>query len=122
MATFDYAKARLTAAKIINKFGENGTFTIPAADGGYDAFGNPVSNTPAVNLDGIVTPLLNYNKDEMDGETIQREDSYVFFDTDGEPEIGMNTTVNGEKYAVMNIEKLESAGGVNVYHKLQLRR
>lgn len=122
MATFDYIKSRQIAKNLITKFGEPATLVKPAAAGGYDAFGNPIANEPAVNISGIVTPLLDYKKDEVDEETIQREDSYVFFDTDGEPEIGMNITINGEKYVVMNISKLESAGGVNVYHKLQLRR
>lgn len=120
---FDYTKARLTATNLITKFGEPSTITKPGVTGGYDAFGNPIANTPPVNVNGTVTPLLSYKIDEVDGETIQRQDSYVFFDTDGTPEIGMNITINGQKYAVVDIPlRIQSVGGVTVLNKLQLRR
>lgn len=122
MATLDYTSARITATRLITKFGETSTLTLPGTNGGYDEFGNVIAATPDVEVTGTVTPLLDYKKDEIDGETIRREDAYVFFDTDGEPQIGMNITINSVKYTVMNVKKLQSVGGVNVYFKLQLRR
>lgn len=119
---FDYEKARQTATRLITKFGEVSTITKPGNAGGYDAFGNPIANTTDITIDGIVTPLLSYKIDEVDGETVQRQDSYVFFDTDGEPEIGMNITINGQVYAVVDIPlRVQSVGGVTVLNKLQLR-
>ena len=120
---FDFSEAREDAKEIITEFGESSTLTNPGASGGYDAFGNPIADTPGATINGTVTPLLNYKIDEIDGETIQRQDSYVFFDTDGTPEIGMNITINGQKYAIVDIPlRIQSVGGVTVLNKLQLRR
>lgn len=120
---FDFSEAREDAKEIITEFGESSTLTKPGDSGGYDAFGNPIADTPGTTINGTVTPLLNYKIDEIDGETIQRQDSYVFFDTDGTPEIGMNITINGQKYAVVDIPlRIQSVGGVTVLNKLQLRR
>lgn len=48
-------------------------------------------------------------------------DSFVFFDTDGEPIVGMFTQINSELLRVVKVDSLRSVGGVKIYHKLQLR-
>jgi len=121
MANFDYAQARLTAAKIISKFGAPGEFYLDG-DGGYDDFGDPLPSQPNTEYTGTVSPLLGYKAHEIDGEQIQSTDSFVFFRSDTVPEIGSTSMLNGEVYRVVNVKRLDSVGGINVYAKLQLRR
>ena len=118
---FDYASKRLTAEKLINKFGENSTLSIEGNDGGFDAFGNPIASAPGSTIDCIITPILNYKESEIDGETIQRKDGYTYIYSDDAPQIQMTTTINGVKYAVIDVKELTSVTGVNLYYVLQLR-
>ena len=53
---------------------------------------------------------------------IQSGDSYCFFHSEDEPEIGMLPTDNGKAWRVVSIIELTSVGGVNVFRKLQMRR
>lgn len=123
MADFDYPQARLTALKIISKFGAPGEFVLAGnGDGGHDDFGNVIPAEPDTIYDGTVSPLLGYKAHEIDGEQIQSTDSFVFFHSDTVPEIGSTSMLNGEVYRVINIKRLDSVGGTNVYAKLQLRR
>ena len=121
--SFDYAKARLVAKSLIEKFGQAGTFTVKGSGGGgYDENGNPVAPQPDVVINGTVTPLLSYKQQEIDGERILSTDSYVFAHSDIEPPIDSVITINGSKYIVKNIMKLDSVDNINVYRKIQLRR
>lgn len=122
MVNFDYAQARLTAQKIIAKFGQAGQFILAGDDGGYDDFGNVVPAQPDTIYNGTVTPLLKFNSQEIDGEQIQSADSFVFFHTDTPPVIGAVTTINSSTYRVVNVWRLDSVDNINVYIKLQLRR
>ena len=121
--SFDYAKARLVAKSLIEKFGQAGTFTVKGSGGGgYDENGNPIAPQPDVVINGTVTPLLKYKQHEVDGERILSTDSYVYFHSDDEPPIDSVTTINGSKYIVKNIMKLDSVNNISVYRKIQLRR
>lgn len=122
MAAFDYVKARSVAKGLIEKFGQAGAFIIKGIEGGTDKWGDPIPDTPNVVMPGTVTPLLSYKKMEVDGEQILSADSYVFFYSDEIPPIGSKTTINGNEYRAVNIVRLDSVAGVNVYVKIQLRR
>ena len=122
MAAFDYVKARSVAKGLIEKFGQAGEFIIKGIEGGTDKWGDPVPDTPDVVIPGTVTPLLSYKKMEVDGEQILTTDSYVFFYSDEIPPIDSKTTINGNEYRAVNIVRLDSVDGVNVYVKIQLRR
>lgn len=123
MVKFDYVKARQVAKGLIDKFGQAGNFTKEGGGaGGYDRSGNPIPPEPDTVVSGIVTPLLSYKQQEIDGEQIKSTDNYVFFHSEVEPPIGAKSTVNGNEYRVVNVKKLDSVDGVNVYCKLQLRR
>lgn len=120
---FDYTQARVDAKEIISEFGLAGTFIKEGSgSGGYDDFGNPIPAEPDTIINGIVTPPLRFNQNEIDGEQILSSDSYVFFHSDQEPEIDSKITINGETYRNKKIWKLDSVGGVNVYRKIQLRK
>ena len=123
---FDYSNARNVAAKLIDKFGESGSFVAAGTgSGGYDDFGN-TGNTIVPSsymvINGIITPLLSYKQSEIDGEAIQQGDGYVFFHSDTAPPVGATTTLNGLVYRAVWAESLDSVAGVNVFRKVQLRR
>lgn len=128
MAKFDYDKARLTAEKLIDKFGAGGSFIKHNNDGGYDGDGNAIPAEPDITVNGTVTPLLEYDTQTMkgaseaQGTTIQSGDKYCFFHSDTAPEIGSVITINGETWRLVSIVDLTSVGGVNLYRKMQLRR
>lgn len=120
--TFDYNKARAIAKAIIDKFGKSGTFVKSGENGGYDDFGNPLPNQPDIVINGIVTPLLQYKKNEIDGQNILMGDNFVFFDADTKPEVDHQHTQNGETFRVVDIYDLTSVDGINVFLKIQLRK
>ena len=123
MTKFDYAKARQVAKGLIDKFGQAGSFTKEGGGaGGFDRSGNPISSEPDTVISGTVTPLLSYKQQEIDGEQIKSTDSYVFFHSESEPQIGAKSVLNGDEYRVVDIKKLDSVDDINVYRKLQLRR
>ena len=119
---FDYAKSRIIARSLICKFGQAGAFIIKGVEGGTDKWGDPIPDTPDVVMPGTVTQLLSYKKMEVDGEQILSTDSYVFFYSDEIPPIDSKVTINGNEYRTVNIVRLDSVAGVNVYVKIQLRR
>jgi len=118
---FDYAQAALDASEIIAEFGAAGTVYSPAVSGNDPDTGLPMVTIPQVTLSGIITPKLQYKKDQIDGSNVLASDSFVFFDTTGEPLVGMLTQINGEPLRVVKVDSLKSVGGVKIYHKLQLR-
>jgi len=119
--SFDYDNAAATASAIIAKFGGAGTVYSPAISGNDPDTGLPITPVAQVTLSGIITPKLQYKKNQIDGSNVLMSDSFVFFDTDGEPLVGMLTQINGELLRVVKVDSLKSVGGVKIYHKLQLR-
>lgn len=119
--SFDYAEAALVASEIIAEFGEAGTVYSLAISGTNPDTGLPMATIPAVTLTGTITPKLQYKKNQIDGSNVLAGDSYVFFDTTGEPLVGMLTQINSELLRVVAVESLRSVAGVKIYHKLQLR-
>ena len=120
---FDYSNARATAEKLISIYGAAGQFIKTGSTGGFDDYGNVIADEPDITIDGIVTPLLSFKTNEVDGQNILASDSYCFFHSDTAPEVGYQHTQNGVVYRVVSIMKeITSVGGVNVFRKLQLRR
>ena len=120
MAKFDYIKAQATAKKLVEKFGESGAF-IRTVQGAIDpATGEQGASTEST-INGTVTPVLRFSNDEVNGESVQRDDGFVFFDGD-ELAINDKTTINGETWRCVDVSKIKSVSGVLVYQKVQLRR
>jgi hypothetical protein len=120
---FDYSKSRNIAAKLIDKFGESGSFVAAGSgSGGYDDLGNVIPAQPDTVINGTITPLLSYKQSEIDGETILIGDGYVFFHSETAPPIDSKTTLNGLVYRAVWVESLDSVAGVNIFRKVQLRR
>jgi hypothetical protein len=118
---FDYAQAAIDASEIIAEFGEAGTVYAPAVSGNDPDTGLPMTAIAQVTLTGIITPKLQYKKNQIDGSNVLASDSFVFFDTAGEPLVGMVTQINGELLRVVAVDSLKSVGGIKIYYKLQLR-
>ena len=120
VAKFDYIKAQTTAKKLVEKFGESVTF-IRTVQGAIDpATGEQGANT-TVSIGGTVTPVLRFSNDEINGESVQRDDGFVFFDG-GELAINDKIAINGETWRCVDVSKIKSVSGVLVYQKVQLRR
>lgn len=120
---FDYAAARVVAERLITNFGAAGSFVVPGVTGGFDPeSGDVLADTAPATITGTVTPNLNYKSMEIDGTTIKAGDSYVFFHSTTAPPIGALITINSVTWRLVSIKDLTSAGGVNVYRKMQLRR
>ena len=117
--SFDYAKSRATAEKIITKFGQSSK-VYSKGETTTDMLGNTIT-IGGEEVAGIISPKLAYSSNEIDGENIIKGDGYAFFHSDTEPSIGMLTDLNNETLRVVSVEKLDSVNNINVYRKLQLR-
>ena len=125
MATFDYAKARATAERLITKYGEASTVYTEGETGGEDALGNPLPDSPGVSIAGTITPLLPYNSQTMmtayEKENVIHGDMYAYFHTSEEIKVNMLVDASGKTWRVQSVNKLESLDGVVLYQKLMLR-
>jgi len=126
MATFDYDEARLVAEEIITEFGEPLQIIKEGEPPGEDQYGRPTTGTDDIVIDGICSPLLDYDSSMMgayneENSLIQAGDKFAYYHSDTNPEIGMTLTANGVKYLIKSIVWLSSLSGVRVYTKIQLR-
>lgn len=120
MAKFDYTKAQATVKKLVEKFGESGSFT-RTVQGAIDPATGEQGASTETTISGTVTPVLRFSNDEVNGESVQRGDGYVYFDGD-ELAINDKVTINGEKWRCVDVSKIKSVSGVLVYQKVQLRK
>ena len=120
MAKFDYGKAQETAERLIDKYGAPGSFTRTTQGDIDPATGEQGAGTTTM-INGTVTPVLSYKASEINGESVQRGDGYVYFDG-GEIAINDKATINGDLYRCVDVSSIKSVEGVLVYQKIQLRR
>jgi hypothetical protein len=118
---FNYSKARATAKKVITKYGAASQFISKGITGGFDENGDVIANTADTIISGIITPLIQYKVSEIDGQSIINGDAWAFFHSDNEIVIGMQTTVNGKSFRVVDVNKLASPTDIVIYYKVQLR-
>lgn len=119
--SYDWDNARLIAVRQIEKYGAPGSVVKKGTKGGYDGSGNVTPDVPGVFITGTITSLAKYKNHEIDGTNIQSGDSWVYFDSETPPEIGMQTTVNGVTFRIISVPTLISPDGITVWQKLQLR-
>lgn len=120
VAKFDYGKAQETAERLIDKYGAPGSFTRTTQGDIDPATGEQGAGTTTM-INGTVTPVLSYKASEINGESVQRGDGYVYFDG-GEIAINDKATINGDLYRCVDVSSIKSVEGVLVYQKIQLRR
>jgi len=119
--SFNYSEARSRAEKIITKFGSAGIVILKGSSGGFDDNGDATPDTPDTTINGIITPLVKYKTSEIDDKSIQNGDAWVFFHSDSDITINMQTTVNSKTFRVVDVIKLSSVDDINIYTRLQLR-
>lgn len=120
MSKFDYSKAQATAQRLIDKFGDGGSFT-RTSQGNIDPVTGNSTGGSTLTISGTITPILSYKNSEVDGASIMQGDGYAYFDGQG-LRVGDYTTVNNETWRVVSVSGITSISGVNVYQKVQVRR
>jgi hypothetical protein len=122
--SFNYTKARATAKKIISKFGQPSSIVQKGTTGGFDEGGNAEADSPDITIDGIITPLVQYKTNEIDGESIIVGDAWAFFYTESTVDIAidMQVTINSKTFSVKAVKKLSSVDDINIYTRLQFRK
>lgn len=118
--SFNYDKSATTARRLLTKFGQPMTLTLPdtVEDGPPGVGGNVV---PGRSITGVGVKL-NYQNSEIDGALIQAGDAKIILEPTAEPpENGMTTTIDGNEWRVMDFMPLAPADTVVVY-TLQVRR
>ena len=118
--SFDYAKSAATAARLLDKFVQSLTFSLPdRAEGG--APGVPGTTIPGRSITGVGVKL-DYKNREIDGTVIQTGDARILLEATSEPPAnGMTLTIAGIEWRVENWQPLEPADTVVMY-TLQVRR
>lgn len=115
--TFDYAKSRTTAERLIKRFGQSATLTQTASSGpSYD----PVQTT----TDHECTlAVLSYNDSDIDGTLVQQGDKVVYLSAEGlsvVPTKDDRLKIGGEVHEIIYLMPLSPAGTV-VFWKVQVR-
>lgn len=118
MATFDYAKSRATAERLIARFGTTGAIRRSVKTG-------PDYDPEITDTDYPCTLVtLEYDDAKLDGTLIRKTDKLIYVST-----AGLSITLaesdkvvaGGEVYAIENLKPLSPAGIV-VYYEVQGRR
>lgn len=118
MATFDYARARATAERLIAKFGTTGAIRRSVKTG-------PDYDPEITETDYACTLVtLEYDDAKIDGTLIRKTDKLIYVSTAG---LGITLAesdrviADGKAYAIENLKPLSPAGIV-VYYEVQGRR
>lgn len=118
MTSFDYAKSRAVAEKLIAKFGQTGAIR---RDAKYGSDRNPTITTtdyPCKLVD------LDYDETKIDGTLIKRGDRMVYMSTEGlsiVPSTSDKAVIASVAHAIVSVKPL-SPGGTVVMWAVQARR
>lgn len=130
MATFDYARTRATAERLIARFGQTGALRRTTDDA------DPFNPTQTTTDHPCTFAVLDYAKKDIDGTLIRETDQMVYLSTAGlaiAPETtdrlvaggawsgSPATYVGGSPMTVVNVKPLSPAGMVLMW-ELQVRK
>lgn len=102
---FDYIKTKSTADRLIANFGSSLTFS-RETNGTYDPTTGTVASTGEEYTADVV--WTDFNKDEIDGTTVQRGDARLL--VAGTVEIDDRVTKDGQEYRIIDTSPLKPAG------------
>lgn len=117
MGTFS-TNLKAVANRLLTDYGQAVTFTRYSVTEYNTATGRVEPLTPTT-FSGVGHPST-YKLDDIDGETIQRNDIRLIVYTTTAPLIEDEASIDSVNYRVMNVEKLQGQGEAIVY-RLQLR-
>jgi len=118
MEAFDYSKARVTAERLIAKFGQKASLRRIVNSGpDYD---------PVQTSEDFMCSLvdLDHSQAHIGDTLIQRGDRMVYLSTEGlsiAPTLSDKVLIGGVEHAIVDIQPL-SPGGMVVFWQLQVRR
>lgn len=113
MATFDYARARQTADRLLTRFGQSATLRQTTVSGG-DGW-DPGSGDTVVTDTTITVAVLEYEVGQIDGTVIQNGDRRVFVSAQG---VGVTPApadvliVGSDQLRIVNVKPLSPASTV----------
>lgn len=119
MQSFDYARSRSSADRLIERFGQAGAIRRTGAATG-DAW-NPTPSAPADHPCTLVVD--DYEAGEIDGSLIRQTDRKVLVSAEGlgiEPTAADRLVIGGSAMEIVNVRPL-SPGGVVVLFEIQGR-
>jgi len=102
--SFDYARTKATADRLIKRFGSELTFSRETGETFDPATGTTTSTTSTFTADVVWT---EFRKDEIDGTLVQRGDARLL--VAGDPQIDDRVTKDGEEYRIIATEPLKPA-------------
>jgi hypothetical protein len=118
MATFDYGRARATAARLIARFGQSATIRRTTRSGpAYD----PVVATED---HACKAAVLSYSDKQIDGSRIRDSDSLVYLSTAGlsiAPTESDALIIGGVAHEIVRVKPLSPAE-TTIFWEIQARR
>lgn len=119
MASFDYAKSKVTADRLIARFGQTGKIRRPSKTGpAYD----PTEGSP--NDKACKFVVLEYENREVDGSRVLQTDKKVLLAAGGlafAPALSDRLLIGGVEHSLINVKPLSPAGSV-VFYEAQARK
>lgn len=109
--TFDYARSRATAERLLARFGQAGALREPGEPTG-PAY-NPTPGEPTYHPCTCV--VLEYDLREVDGSSVLATDRKVLISTEGlavEPSTERSLLLGGTEHAIISVRPLSPAGTV----------
>jgi hypothetical protein len=112
--SFAYARAAITASRLITRFGQAATLRQTANSG--TAYNPTRANTDAA----VTVAMVEYGDRHIDGTLIKQGDRIAYLAVGTVPDVDHKLIVGGTTYSVVNVKQLNPAGTV-VYYELQVR-
>lgn len=117
MATFDYARSRATATRLLERFGQSATLRQVSTSGG-DPW-DPATTTTDI---AVTLAVLDYDADEVDGTVVRRQDRRVYMAADGAtaPTTDDAFVIGGTTFQIVAVQPF-TPSGTDVYYEIQAR-
>lgn len=117
--SFDYARSRSTATRLLVGAGQSLTLSKPAV-GSYNPATSIASSTVASSV--VTGVVMDYGVKEIDGKMVLRGDRKVMVSAGGAvPAIGDTLTIQSEAHRVIDVRDV-APGGVTILYIVQVRR